>query len=400
MGDAYTIGITLALENGVSEGIAVIRRDLQSLDVAIGQTMGGLAGLRRAGDLGVSFAGPDLARVVAEGHRALGRLPALMPPIPSARPRPSLPDQNETSPPNGQSVPPIPSAGAGHMPGAPPRIQPAPAAAPNPVLSAPALGPVSFPGSASSAPAKAATPAISIVSVPLAAPMTGPTVRVQPISAPIRPAANLAVPPSSMAPLPIAMSLRAAKPVVVPERPMVPEPSSVPLPRGLGTEKLAELVRDMMPWPHQSPALAQLPALASPRILRSDSVTGQQHDSSEASKQLPKLVSASARHVKGRVFDVAEPAGLRRSSAPSLSYVHASLSNPATAVPQQPASSNFPASTRAADGPEVGNIYLDGHLVGRWMSDRLTREAERAPVGPTGFDPRASRIWPGMATQS
>ena len=42
-----------------------------------------------------------------------------------------------------------------------------------------------------------------------------------------------------------------------------------------------------------------------------------------------------------------------------------------------------------------GNILLDGALVGRWISRLLTRDAERASVGRTGFDIRRGRLLPG-----
>ncbi len=46
--------------------------------------------------------------------------------------------------------------------------------------------------------------------------------------------------------------------------------------------------------------------------------------------------------------------------------------------------------------PFKGDVYLDGMLVGRWMSKYLRREAERADSGPTGFDAKRSRLLPGV----
>ena len=42
-----------------------------------------------------------------------------------------------------------------------------------------------------------------------------------------------------------------------------------------------------------------------------------------------------------------------------------------------------------------GDVFLDGALVGRWISRLLSCEAERASVGPTGFDTRRGRLMPG-----
>ena len=47
-------------------------------------------------------------------------------------------------------------------------------------------------------------------------------------------------------------------------------------------------------------------------------------------------------------------------------------------------------------GPNQGDVFLDGMLVGRWMSKFLNREAERASAGPTGFDARRGRLLPGV----
>ena len=57
----------------------------------------------------------------------------------------------------------------------------------------------------------------------------------------------------------------------------------------------------------------------------------------------------------------------------------------------------FPAgvATPAAAGSSGGggSVMLDGRLVGRWITDRMGREAERAPAGMTRFDARQSAAW-------
>jgi len=55
-----------------------------------------------------------------------------------------------------------------------------------------------------------------------------------------------------------------------------------------------------------------------------------------------------------------------------------------------------PPAQKQDTGPREGDVFLDGTLVGRWMSRHLNREAERASVGPTGFDARRSRLMPGV----
>ena len=48
--DAYTIGITIALDDGVSAGVATIKQDLLALDRAVQATAAGLLALRRLGE--------------------------------------------------------------------------------------------------------------------------------------------------------------------------------------------------------------------------------------------------------------------------------------------------------------------------------------------------------------
>ncbi len=64
----------------------------------------------------------------------------------------------------------------------------------------------------------------------------------------------------------------------------------------------------------------------------------------------------------------------------------------ATAAAATPAA---PVAAAASSGPVRGDVYLDGARVGRWMSDRLAREADRPQAGVTGFDPRLGPAWPG-----
>ncbi len=55
-----------------------------------------------------------------------------------------------------------------------------------------------------------------------------------------------------------------------------------------------------------------------------------------------------------------------------------------------------PANMREQQHME-GDVYLDGTLVGRWISRFLSREASRSPAGPTGFDKRRSPLMPGAS---
>ncbi len=46
-------------------------------------------------------------------------------------------------------------------------------------------------------------------------------------------------------------------------------------------------------------------------------------------------------------------------------------------------------------GPSRGDVYLDGARMGRWIADRMAREAGRPQGGSTGFDARMGPAWNG-----
>ena len=54
-----------------------------------------------------------------------------------------------------------------------------------------------------------------------------------------------------------------------------------------------------------------------------------------------------------------------------------------------------PMMSSASASPTEGDVFLDGALLGRWMSRHLTQQVGRASAGPTGFDPRRGRLLPG-----
>lgn len=72
---------------------------------------------------------------------------------------------------------------------------------------------------------------------------------------------------------------------------------------------------------------------------------------------------------------------------------------PVSDMPPAAASSYAPpgAGSRSQDGAMRGDVFLDGAKVGRWMSERMARDAGRPNAGPTGFDPKRSVAWPGAA---
>ena len=78
MTEAYEIGIKLALDNGVSEGLALVRRDLAATDAAVEASAARLALFRRI-------------RTRRGGHDAALGVVTTSPPGTARRPRPPTP---------------------------------------------------------------------------------------------------------------------------------------------------------------------------------------------------------------------------------------------------------------------------------------------------------------------
>jgi len=108
----------------------------------------------------------------------------------------------------------------------------------------------------------------------------------------------------------------------------------------------------------------------------------------------------------GGAAPVAVPAapGLAPVSAAPVAPVAADVPQARVAAPDRSAPGGVaaPEGAEAAGGqgggpagPMQGDVFLDGALVGRWMSRQLSREAGRASAGPTGFDSRRNALLPG-----
>ena len=88
----------------------------------------------------------------------------------------------------------------------------------------------------------------------------------------------------------------------------------------------------------------------------------------------------------------AAPVAARRQAAPIEPAPNQALAPQLAAALPTLAPSAEPAQNGGGEG---GAVYLDGALVGRWLSERLAREASRPGGGATGFDPRMGPSWPG-----
>lgn len=433
MNDAYTIGITLALENGVSEGLSTIRRDLQLADVALGHMTTGLAGLRPATDTAMSGARLDLAWLNAEGRRVLSRLPSAAVPALGARKPASKREQpdaaiaaqvNPSAPTTPATIVLPMSATRRADPNASVRAAPLP---PN-AVSTPVLRPQPTAKTvdlSAMGPSRAAAPV--------------PEQIVRPVSAPARPAPTaittpLRVPPvapvmtaSAVAPVLPAMTASAAAPVppltapvvapsarvsvvraISPAAPMssAPEFSTKPkrvtvaadplepFRRDLDPADLAALGRAMMRDRAHSPfvPVPQLSGIAewqtperNPAV-KADTVAAFNRDEQRAPASW-----TPGRWTKTALFG---PANGPR--APLGARHNTEFSAPAQLDAGQGANSVPPSfASQLSSGVATGNVYLDGHEVGHWIIEHLAREAGRPPSATTGFDPKLSAIWPG-----
>ena len=189
--DAYTIGISLALNNGVSDGIAAIRRDLDALDRAVTASRPGLVHLRQAADAATAGAAADVLRLLEMTCRAAAQLP-----------RP----QGVQSPAPGQTLQPEP-------PSSPPPAVSAPLEAPTPP---PRWPPLSSPEPARTSDlltpplaAPSALPPISLPSPTVILPASRPRLHHVAPEAPRqdRPASSLPTPSGPVSPAPAALEI-------------------------------------------------------------------------------------------------------------------------------------------------------------------------------------------------
>ena len=353
---AYEIGIKLALQDGVSEGIAAIRRDLGSLDVAIIQTTLRLAQLQRIGAQALSSTQEQPERV-SSGALIHKSAPVILTPTPT---------EPEPAPAVARSEAPVVLPVQGPLQRAPSRQPMVATAAPARVGEA---GPVSAPAVVrpDTVPAAAARlPAVADAGRPT----IGPQSPELPVAAPL---ANT---------LPSASSPAAASIT----RLVAPT---------LQTGGALSVARD--PAPERS-----LQGAAKSRPTTSASTGIAPQETRPESEGRARVRQAVHRPAETRDVTVSRLAPALDHSVARL--IPAAARPDAVASPQSsmapPASSSYapPAvSPRIKESSMRGDVFLDGAQVGRWMSEQMARDAGRPNTGPTGFDPRRSPAWPGAA---
>lgn len=365
MTEAYEVGITLALQDGVSAGIANIRRDLAALDRAIAATSANLAGLRVAG-------GALVASTPAP--------PRVQPPSVAALPS-DAPSQNTTARLPGQSNPVIFR----------PAQQPAPQAA-EPALQSLVI----LQREATTAPAAPATPGNPVASresVAIPAPPPPPatplsTARLPPTPETASSPTRTFAPTPDLAP-PSARAFAALPPVPV------ASPADAPLPPP------ARLVAATLP-PFVEPR-GRSPPPPGTRItpLSSRAATPAQTPTVPA-RQTPQPSAPAVRQTHHHSTAFTTPRAAQPGAPPAQSTLAAPVAAPSNAAALAPSAASPPASF--APPPQAqqsmtlqGDIILDGARVGRWMTSTLARQAARPPSGPTGPDPRQTPLWSGQA---
>ncbi len=359
--EAYEIGIKLALQDGISDGIAAIRRDLGSLDQAIAQTALRLDALQR---IGARALAASQGRVEQAVSGPLPRRPAavMVPPPPPGEPETlAAPSPVEVAPvgPTRASVARVPAS--------------APVPAPSALMPAGEAGPASQPVS----------PRLDVVMAPTVVRTAIPAAEIaQGVIGPKQPE-RLPVAPVPRAVLP--GELAGTGPGVV--RQVVPELRATGFVAPAGERLQHRVLQPMVPGvappapTSRTPVAPQAPA----------------EPGSRAAARLPQVRTGETRGVGlPRPAAVPDVATTRMSPVPAVT---AALAPPVPPVASRPAPSYAPpaSSSRAKESSMRGDVFLDGVRVGRWMSEQMARDAGRPNTGPTGFDPRRSAAWPGAA---
>jgi hypothetical protein len=396
--DAYTIGITLALEDGVSDGIATIRRDLAGLDAAVAESTARLLTLRKlAADLAIPMAqagppqgtavfAPPIYRpapmsltVTAEQQSAEPAAVAM--PAPVAPPQAAEAVRTPEVPPGAQSAarpePPIevspatpPAAGRAVSKPAPtaPMVTRGPAVRDVPLVERP------VPASVSPMMKPMVPP-----QVPPAAPQTNggqspDYAAIARLLAPRMPAAPPAVPPDI------------DRAVLEPHARELPSTQTISAPKAMPSHQRLPLVASRVVPKVASPASAPSPRQPTIAPIVPVPVPPPQQPTgrlSYAAVPSQSSLTAAASAALWPSAPIAQPQS-PRASTPARSDEARKPSTPTGAADPAP-----------VDSPPHAELHLDGAVLGRWVTRHLERQVTRPQAGATGFDPRMTPSWAG-----
>ena len=383
--DAYTIGITLALEDGVSDGITAIRRDLAELDLAVAESAARLLMLRHlAADL-VLPAPPDRPMK----HAALFAPPTFRP---------------ETAPP--------PVTAADFLAVAPPVTRPL-SSVPIPTVhkATPAFEvPSAGPRAPAVLPATGTASAKPATSVP---PIPGLSAQIAPPPAMLPAAQSPSVAPKAV--------LASAVPIGQPTSERRGSTSPGPPPEPDKPIDFAEIARSQAPsvpkWRHQDPdrLLSKAPEPVSRPVIMAPLTPQSQKDAAQSPPKIPAPAEMPAtprlslplpppHYLEPRQQQAQAPASVSPPSGPSHPVRPFPITPPAGYPPAAYARATAPApptlGTVSSDRPQAdglvsAELHLDGVAIGRWVTRHLERQVTRPQAGATGFDPRMSPSWTG-----
>jgi len=398
MTEAFEIGVSLALQDGVSDAIGKARGDVAALERAVRESGVSLRSLRDVGARAASVAFAEPRAEVAAGPSR----PALQEAPPRVEAEVAVPDVLSAAVPRAETdVAPRVVVDAGSEPGAPllGGVDTAPDVAASPEIQAP------LPAVASKAdePALRLSPEVrsepaggfaeSLVQAPVAvAPGLPPGPQqesVGQVSAPLVVAAASAAvddtgEDASGAAAYVAQSQRMAEAAPQARLGAMALPDQPAAPAAWQTEVTPEEVpaagQDLVPS-GQTQGLARHITLLSALHLSGGSAAVAQNETATAATPEEAAVA---------------PDGAGDEDAAPVAAATAPVGAPVAAATGAQAQKSSQQTARNETGPNEGDVFLDGMLVGRWMSRFLNREAERASAGPTGFDARRGRLLPGV----
>lgn len=345
--DAYVIGVTLALEDGVSDGLVNIKRELGILDKTIAESTAGMEELYRLG---------QKLRTVTEA-------PPSGPPHPPIK---AIPKPTIDSPPASEVPSQIPDSDVAVPPG---RFAPAPVSTIQPKpdnLATFAASPVK--------PVSSVQPIARTQVLPPPSPQAPPAK-----NTPSEPGPRFSIPP---------LTLQQFAPNWA---------------RGSDTSESSRANADAAPGP--LPVLDMQPPRSAPSpvapTFTPEGYTAPAFDGAPS----PPL---SLRITSG---DLEEPPAVRPRPPPGFAVRDSSADQSQRTTRAKETASTFrrvvpeareqpdPPGTRGASSlPEhvSGDIMLDGARLGRWIGEALTTALNRPAAGLTGVDPRAMPTWPTM----
>jgi hypothetical protein len=340
MEDAYVIGIRLALDNGVSAGVAAIRDDLAKLDRAIAASTANLRQLQTVAS--------------STTAAALGQAQPTRPP--------------EQKPQSATETPAPPS-----VPQATHQITDAPQ--PIPLATR----------TSETAPAqhRAQTPSVQTEAAPRSIPMPHTTPLLTPKSEAASRELRIASPERVMVTAENPAQ-RSDQPAILPLSPssVSAPPTAAPLTPSAASPRRQEAAQTV-----QTPSAALSISVSAPTPR--DAATGELHNPLQPVRGIQSAPTPPPPTARPHVTQ--QP---RIPSAPAKS-IAAPMPSPSQAAPPVALPPAAPQSSSSTTGPTGGDVFLDGTRLGHWISTSLSRSAGRPPSGTTGFDPRLGVTWPG-----